>query len=155
MLRSLILSALLCISTSAFAETCSENTLEIRNNGVQAAFSVELAITAAEQSQGLMFRESMAPFSGMLFIYDRPRSVSFWMKNTILPLDMLFSDGQGTVQRIKPNATPYSTTPIPGGENIQFVLELNGGTAAMLGITEGAQIRHPAIPQENAVWPCE
>lgn len=155
MLRGLLFSALLLVSSPVLADSCSDSTLEVRHNGVQAQFSVELAVSASEQAQGLMHRESMGAFAGMLFVYDRPRSVSFWMKNTILPLDMLFIDGTGTVRRIVANATPFSTTPIPGGEGIQFVLEINGGTARMLGFSEGAQIRHPAISQKNAVWPCE
>ncbi len=155
MLRGLLLSALLLVNTPVYAQGCAENTLEIRDGGMKALFTVELAKTAAEQAQGLMYRETMEPFAGMLFIYDRPRSVSFWMKNTILPLDMLFIDGEGTVQRIKANATPQDTTPIPGGDNIQYVLEINAGTAATLGVSEGAQIRQLSIAQENAVWPCE
>ncbi|MCF6272975.1 MAG: DUF192 domain-containing protein [Rhodobacteraceae bacterium] len=153
--RGALVVAVLLSSTPVAARGCAENTLEIRNNGMQVQFSVELAKTAAEQAEGLMYRETMAPFAGMLFIYEQPRSVSFWMKNTILSLDMLFLDSTGTVQRIKANTTPQDTTPIPGGDNIQFVLEINAGTSAMLGITEGAEVRHPSISQENAAWPCE
>ncbi len=90
----------------------------------------------------------------MIFVYDRPQSVGFWMRNTLIPLDMLFADATGTVQRIHENAVPLSEETIPGGDNIQYVLEINGGLARQLGLTEGAQLRHPAIPAATAAWPC-
>ena len=154
-LRHFLSGVFLFAASGAFAGTCDKNIIEVRDNGVQAQFEIELAMTAAEQSQGLMFRESMPQFSGMLFIYDRPRRVSFWMKNTLIPLDMLFIDETGVVQRIKNSATPLDETPVPGGDGIQYVLEINGGVSQILGFSDGAEIRYIRIPQENAVWPCE
>ncbi len=142
-------------ATGALAGACGNNSIEIRQNGVQAEFSIELAITPAEQAQGLMFRESMPPFNGMLFINERPRQVSFWMKNTLISLDMLFIDETGVVKTLKHSATPLDTTGIPGGDNIQYVLEINGGVANMLGLSEGAELRYIGFNQENAIWPCE
>lgn len=136
------------------ASACSENTIEVRQNGVQAQFDIELAVTAAEQAQGLMFRESMPQFAGMLFINERPRRVSFWMKNTLISLDMLFIDENGVVQNLKKSATPLDTTSIVGGDNIQYVLEINGGLSNLLGLSEGAEVRYIGFDQENAVWPC-
>ena len=153
-LRGFIAAALLLSATGASA-ACSENTIEIRQNGVMAQFNIELAKTPAEQAKGLMFRESMPQFDGMLFINERERRVSFWMKNTLIPLDMLFMDHTGAVQRVHSNAIPQDTTPIPGGDNIQYILEINGGLAALLHLTEGAEARYIGFDQENAIWPCE
>ncbi len=154
-LRSILIAATLVGATGAHAGACSENTIELRSGGVQAQFNIELAVTAAEQAQGLMYRESMPQFDGMLFIYERPHAVSFWMKNTLIPLDMLFIDETGTVKRIKENATPQDTTPIPGGDDIQYVLEINGGLSALLSLEEGAEVRYIGFDPEKAVWPCE
>lgn len=117
-------------------------------------FSVEIADDAAERAQGLMNRESMAASSAMLFVYDAPQSVSFWMKNTLIPLDLLFIDAAGQVKAVHPMAKPLDTTPIPGGEAIQYVLEINGGLAGQLGLGPGSVLRHPSIDQTLAIWPC-
>ena len=102
-----------------------------------------------------MFREEMSRFSGMLFVYPKPQKVAFWMKNTLLPLDMIFLTFDGVVARIHENAEPLSETSIPGGSNILAVLEINGGLSQKLGIRTGAQMRHPAFDPETAAWPCE
>ena len=155
-LFSFVLAAVMAVASSAaLAQACSENTLEIRNNGVKAQFNIEIARSTAEQAQGLMFREDMPQFDGMLFVYDRPHRVSFWMKNTLIPLDMLFVDETGLVKRIHSNAVPLDETPIFGGDGVQYVLEINGGLANLLNLTEGAEMRYSGISQENAVWPCE
>ena len=102
-----------------------------------------------------MFREEMAQSAGMLFVFEAPQRVSFWMRNTLIPLDMLFMAADGTVTRIHENAVPLDETPIPGGDQVQFVLEINGGLARELGLDVGAVVQHPAIPQEIAAFPCE
>jgi len=153
--RAIAVFAILVAASPALANTCAENMIELRSGGVQAQFEIELAVTPAEQAEGLMFRENMPQFSGMLFIYEREQRVSFWMKNTLIPLDMLFIDSTGTVQRIKENATPEDTTPIPGGDNIQYVLEINGGMSQMLGLSDEVEVRYIGFDQEKAVWPCE
>lgn len=102
-----------------------------------------------------MFRPELAPASGMLFVYENPRRVSFWMKNTLIPLDMVFADATGTVTRVHAGAVPGDLTAIDGGEGVQFVLEINAGLAAKLGIGPGAELRHPAIPPEGAAWSCD
>jgi len=154
-LRSILVAAAVMSATGANASACSETTIELRQNGVQAQFNIELAVTPAEQAQGLMFRESMPQFNGMLFINERPRRVSFWMKNTLISLDMLFIDATGVVKTLKENATPQDTTSIPGGDNIQYVLEINGGLSNLLGLSAGAEVRYIGFDQENAIWPCE
>jgi uncharacterized membrane protein (UPF0127 family) len=136
------------------AETaCTPDRVELRWQGGAAAFSVEVADDAAERAQGLMFRETMAPGAGMLFVYEAPKRAQFWMKNTLIPLDMIFADAAGRVTRVHPQAVPGDETPIDGGEGVQFVLEINGGLAATLGIAPGAEMRHPAIA--GGVWPCD
>lgn len=138
----------------ARAETgpCSPGHVDLRWQGGQARFNVEVADDEAERSRGLMFRESMPRSSGMLFVYPSPRQATFWMKNTLIPLDMIFADEAGRVTRVHENAVPQDITTIDGGPGVRFVLEINGGLARRLGIAEGAEMRHPAI--DDAVWPC-
>lgn len=134
---------------------CRPDQVEFRTETGTARFTVELADDAAERAQGLMFRESLPRSSGMLFLYERPQSVSFWMRNTLIPLDMIFMDEAGRVQSIHANARPEDETPIPGGDNVLTVLEINGGLAARLGIAEGSVMRSPVLDQAGAVWPCD
>ncbi len=134
---------------------CAETTVELRGPGGQQRFTVEVADDDAERARGLMFREEMAMSAGMLFVYEEPRRASFWMKNTLIPLDMIFADARGVVTRVHANAIPVDETPIDGGDGVQFTLEINGGLAARMGIVEGAELRHPSIAQDIAAWPCE
>lgn len=133
---------------------CREDVVYLRGDWGSARFSVDVADTPELRSRGLMFVEDMPTMSGMLFVYDREQTVSFWMKNTLIPLDMIFADGSGVVKRVHENAVPGDLTGIPGGSDIQFVLEINGGMADRLGIDEGTEMRHPAIDGEAAVWAC-
>lgn len=141
--------------TAGAAMACTPDVAELRGSGAVMRFSVELADDAAERARGLMFRESLASGAGMLFVYETPRRASFWMENTLIPLDMIFMDATGTVTRVHANAIPGDRTPILGGDGVQFVLEINGGLAARLGIGPGAVMRHPAVPQSGAAWPCD
>jgi hypothetical protein len=109
------------------------------------SFTVEIAADEESREKGLMYRTAMAPDAGMLFDFHTPQLVSFWMENTVLPLDMLFVRADGTIARIKANATPYSRENIPSGEPVQLVIELNAGRAAALGITEGAKVQVPNL----------
>ncbi|SHH18567.1 DUF192 domain-containing protein [Marivita hallyeonensis] len=147
--------ALALAATETFAlDACQDDTIHLRGDWGTARFSIDLADTPEERSRGLMFVEDMPRMFGMLFVYDREQTVSFWMKNTLIPLDMIFADSEGVVQRIHSNAVPGDLTAIPGGSNIQFVLEINGGMADRLGMDVGTEMRHPAIPTEDAAWPC-
>lgn len=155
--RNSVIGALCVLSIGASAATaavCDPEKVELRWEGGKARFSVEIADTYEERGKGLMFREEMAKFSGMLFIYPEPSSVAFWMKNTLIPLDMIFLDATGVVKRIHENATPQSLETIPGGENILAVLEINGGLSRRLGIEVGAQMHNPAFDPAIAQWPC-
>ena len=106
-------------------------------------FIVEVARTVDEQAQGLMNRQTLAPDRGMIFPYDVPTPASFWMKNTLIPLDMIFVRSDGTVARIEANTAPLSLDPVPAGEPVIAVLELAGGRSAELGITAGAKVAWP------------
>lgn len=112
-------------------------------------FEVEVAMTPAEQAQGLMFRKALGPDTGMLFPMDPPRTASFWMKNTLIPLDMLFIRTDGTIAFIGANAQPYSQEPVSAGIPVTAVLELAGGRAAALGIKEGDRVNwgHCSMPE--------
>lgn len=136
------------------APPCSAGRVDFRWEGGNESFTVEVADDAAERAQGLMFREAMDPGQGMLFIYESPRAVSFWMKNTLIPLDMIFADELGRVTRVHSMAIPQDETPIEGGDGVQYVLEINGGLASRLGLEPGAEMRHPQIGP-GAVWSCE
>jgi uncharacterized membrane protein (UPF0127 family) len=111
--------------------------------GKKQRFTVEVARSEAQQAQGLMNRESLAPDRGMIFPYDPPVAASFWMKNTLIPLDMLFIRADGTIARIEANTAPLSLDPVPAGEVVAAVLELAGGRSAELGITAGAKVDWP------------
>jgi uncharacterized membrane protein (UPF0127 family) len=103
-------------------------------------FKVEIARTGAEQARGLMFRTQMGADEGMLFPSDIPEPRSFWMKNTVIPLDIVFIGPDHLISNIAANAVPYSLDPIPSSGPAIAVLELNGGRAAELGIEPGARV---------------
>ena len=138
----------------AAAAACSNTSVELRSGDAIARFNIEVADTDAERAQGLMNRDKLAASSGMLFVYDAPRHASFWMKNTLIPLDMIFVDSAGRVMKVHPLAEPLDETPIDGGNDVAFVLEIKGGLAKRLGIVAGSQLRHPVIDQAIAVWAC-
>lgn len=106
-------------------------------------FEVEIVTTPQEMAVGLMFRQQMAPDAGMLFVYPAARQVSFWMKNTYLPLDMLFIGDDGVIHHIAERTVPLSTTPVPSRGPSRAVLELNGGTSERLGIAAGDRLIWP------------
>ncbi len=154
-LRAAGLAAAAVLWAGAALAECAPDRVDLRGDWGQARFTVELADTPDSRAQGLMFRESLPRFAGMLFIYDAPTAPSFWMRNTLIPLDMLFVTPRGRVARIHHEATPGDETPIPGGDNILMVLEINGGLARALGVTEGSELRHPRLDQDRALWPCD
>lgn len=147
------LGLFLCAAT-AHAD-CAIDFVDLKGDWGQARFSVEVADDPDERGRGLMFVEEMPMMTGMLFVYESPRRVSFWMKNTLIPLDMIFTDVSGVVRHVHANAVPLDETPIPGGDDIYAVLEVNGGMAARLGIVPGTVLRHPAFDADEAAWPCD
>jgi uncharacterized protein len=114
--------------------------LTIRSASGEHRFIVEIAASPAEQEQGLMFRRSLAPDRGMIFPYDPPQEVGFWMKNTLIPLDMVFIRADGTIARIA-QATPLSLDTVPSGEPVAAVLEIAGGRVAELAIHAGDRVK--------------
>lgn len=103
-------------------------------------FNVEVAATPEEQERGLMFRTALAPDAGMIFPFEPTKFASFWMKNTLIPLDMIFIRADGTIDRIAENTVPESLEPVVSGGEVAAVLELAGGTATRLAIDETARI---------------
>jgi hypothetical protein len=116
--------------------------LTIRSATGTHRFTVQVAQTPEQQEHGLMFFRSLKPDEGMIFPYDPPQNVSFWMHNTLIPLDIIFIRADGTIARIA-NAKPLDDTPLPSGEPVAVVLEIRGGRAAKLGIREGDQVDWP------------
>jgi uncharacterized membrane protein (UPF0127 family) len=114
--------------------------LTISQNGKSHAFRVEVARTMEQQEKGLMFRTAMGPDEGMLFPSDTAELRSFWMKNTVIPLDIVFIGPDHLISNIAANAVPYSLEPINSEGAAIAVLELNGGRAAQLGIVPGARV---------------
>ncbi len=121
--------------------------LEIVTSRGRTRFTVELAITKAQQARGLMFRQSLAPDHGMLFPYNPPQVAAFWMRNTLISLDIVYIAPDGRVLSIARNAAPHDETPIPSGGVIGGVLEIPGGRAAQLGILPGDRVLHRIFPK--------
>jgi uncharacterized protein len=117
--------------------------LTIESAGGSHKFSVEVATTPAQMEQGLMFRRSLAPDAGMIFDFRTPSMATMWMKNTLIPLDMLFVDAQGRIVNIHERAVPGSLDTIAAAAPVRAVIELNGGTAARLGIRPGDRVVFP------------
>jgi uncharacterized membrane protein (UPF0127 family) len=122
--------------------TFARSSLTIETADGAHGFTVELAETEPQRERGLMLRREMAPDAGMLFLYPRDRTVTMWMANTYLPLDMLFIEADGRIARIVRNAIPQSRTLISSRGKVRAVLELNAGTVRRLGIAEGDRVVH-------------
>lgn len=110
------------------------------------SFEIWVAEDDAHRARGLMYVKQLAADAGMLFIYPRSQPIAMWMKNTYLPLDMLFVDEDGRITRVVENTEPLSLDTIASGGPVRAVIELNAGTAARLKIREGARVIHPAFP---------
>jgi uncharacterized protein len=117
-----------------------EVTVETANG--PARFEVEVAATEEQQARGLMFRRELADDRGMLFDFDQPHMAVFWMRNTVIPLDIIFIAPDGRIINIAERATPYSEAPIPADGLTRAVLEIRGGRASELGIRPGDRVRH-------------
>jgi uncharacterized membrane protein (UPF0127 family) len=123
--------------------------LTVETRSGDRAFSIEIAKSPSERERGLMFRETMADDHGMLFVFEDQRQVGFWMKNTVMPLDLVFISEDGKVQAVLPGE-PFSEAVITPGVPVRFVLELKAGTAAADHISAGDEARHPAISRAAA-----
>ncbi|MEL6126375.1 MAG: DUF192 domain-containing protein [Pseudomonadota bacterium] len=157
MIRAAGLAATLAVGLGTGAwgaddQHCAPDAITLNADGGPVVFSVEIADDAAEHSRGLMFRPELAREAGMLFLYDVPRPAAFWMRNTMIPLDMIFIDDAGLVLNIEADAQPYTETPRRSEGPVRAVLEINGGLSAELGIGPGTQAVHPAFrgaPEEH------
>jgi uncharacterized membrane protein (UPF0127 family) len=114
--------------------------LTVTHGGRRHTFRVEVARSMPDQARGLMFRTSMGADEGMIFPMSPPRMASFWMKNTVIPLDIIFVGVDHRILNIAANAVPYSEQPLPSEGKVSGVLELNGGRAAALGIVPGDRV---------------
>jgi len=131
----------------AVPQSFAKDTLSIETaDGKTHRFTVELAITPQQQMQGLMFRRQMAADAGMLFVYQRPEPAAFWMRNTFIPLDMIFIGPDGRILNIAERTVPQTDTPVPSAGPVKGVLELNGGATSRLGIKPGDRVRHSSLP---------
>ena len=130
----------------AAADGMRRETVTLETSAGAVAISAEIALSAPEQEQGLMFRRSIGENEGMLFVYDKPQHVSMWMRNTYLSLDMVFIGRDRRVLRIEHGATPLSDAVIDSGGPVQFVLELKAGMAERLGLKAGDVISSRALP---------
>jgi uncharacterized membrane protein (UPF0127 family) len=143
MTRAITILLLIFVSAGAAAlERFEKSELTIVTTKGETVFQVELAKTRDQHAQGLMYRRKLAIDAGMLFIYDTPQPASFWMKNTFIPLDMLFIGKDGRIVNFHQRTVPHSLTPIRSKGKVLAILELNGGTAARLEIKAGDQVRH-------------
>ena len=129
-----------CSQGASEAESVATISVTITAKDRTHRFNVEVARTNAEQDKGLMFRTSLPADGGMLFPFEKPRIGSFWMKNTLIPLDMIFVRADGSIDRIAENTIPESLEPVVSGGEVSAVLELAGGTAARLNIDETAKV---------------
>jgi len=134
-------AALVLTLTSAWA--LDRNTVEIASKGGVHVFTVEIADTEAAREKGLMYRKSLPPGQGMLFDFHSDHPVRFWMKNTYIPLDMIFIRSDGRILNIAENTTPMSENEVPSAGPVQAVLEVRGGTARKLGIAPGDRVANP------------
>jgi uncharacterized membrane protein (UPF0127 family) len=140
-----VLALLAFTARAAAFEQLPVQTIEIETNKGPHRFTVEVAADSASQERGLMYRRTLAPDAGMIFVFGQNEFVSFWMKNTFLPLDMLFVKADGTISTIQANAVPFSETSIQSAEPVLAVIELNGGRAKALGIEPGDKVRAQAF----------
>jgi hypothetical protein len=144
-LAGVLLIVLLFVAAPAAAAsiTFEESRLTIDAADEQFEFQVEMAVSPAQRSQGLMFRESLDEDRGMLFDFGEPQRASMWMRNTYVPLDMLFIDADGRITQIAADTQPLSDAVIASREPVRAVLELKGGISAKLGIKPGDRVIHP------------
>lgn len=145
--RSFTVLALAAFAVPAAAQAPAvrfeKSALTIESGGKRHRFTVEIADNDERRTLGLMHRRQMAADAGMLFDFKRDGQVSMWMRNTVLPLDMLFVDRDGIVRKIHQRAVPFSETVISSDVPVRAVLELNGGTASRLGLKPGDRLDHP------------
>lgn len=133
------------LSAAAIAD---ESIVTILSGDEQHEFTVEIADNDATRARGLMFRRELAPNAGMLFDYMTERHAAFWMRNTLIPLDMIFIRANGEIVKVHANAIPHDETSIRSDAEVRFILEIVGGRAEELGIRAGDKVVHPRVVAE-------
>jgi len=142
--RTLLAAALVLPAASALSRGEVNRLTIVTRAGVRHPFQLEIANTPESRSRGLMFRRELAPDRGMLFEFgSRETDISMWMKNTYIPLDMVFIRANGLIHHIAENTTPLSEATISSNGPVKGVLEVIGGTAKRLGIAPGDRVEHP------------
>jgi uncharacterized membrane protein (UPF0127 family) len=142
-LPTMVMAALLTFASTVAQGEPPTTVVTITSASGQAYdFLLEVADTEAQRQRGLMFREELPADGGMIFIYERPHVAAMWMKNTLIPLDMVFVDARGAIVHIAPHTTPHSLTPVTAGVAVKAVIELNGGSCDRLGIGVGDRVHY-------------
>ena len=144
-LRAVGLVLALAIGLAPLAACSSDDRLVLHTATGDYPFTVEVVDTPAGRAEGLMYRQSLAPDAGMLFDFKETRETAFWMRNTFIPLDMIFIDAAGVVKTVHVNAKPHDPTSIPSGVPVQFVLEIPGGRSVEIGLKPGDTVEHPRM----------
>jgi uncharacterized membrane protein (UPF0127 family) len=133
------------LAPSGASLALSSGTLVLETASGPHSFTIEIASTEADKTRGLMFRRSLPKNGGMLFLYEEPRPIAMWMKNTFIPLDMVFIDSSGRVHRIEAHTEPFSTQPISSEGEVRAILELNAGTAEAIGLKPGDRVKFEGL----------
>jgi uncharacterized membrane protein (UPF0127 family) len=139
--------AIAVVSVAAASITFEEAPLTIDAESGQFEFQVEMAVSPEQRGMGLMFREDLAEDHGMLFDFGKPQRASMWMRNTYVPLDMLFIGTDGRITQIAADTRPLSDAVIASREPVRAVLELRAGVTARLGIRPGDRVVHPLFTE--------
>ena len=154
-LRYVWASAVFVVFYSSALANCVNDHVHLSGPWGSAKFTVEVADTDAERTQGLMFRDNLAKFESMLFIYDNPQHVAFWMKNTLIPLDILYFTAEGVLLDIRENAAPGDLVPFRSSGPVQYVLEVNAGTSKNLKFGLGTVLGHARLAQKGKTHGCQ
>jgi uncharacterized protein len=142
---ALLAVGILLFAAPAPAQTANLQRIDIASKSGTHSFLVEIAANDEQRARGLMYRKDLPEGRGMLFDFKREQDVGFWMKNTYIPLDMIFIRADGTIRRIAANTEPLSERTVPGGGPVRYVLEVIGGTAGKLGIEPGDKVTGAAL----------
>jgi uncharacterized protein len=143
--RTALAFGFLAAAGPALAQSSDLQKIEIATKSGTYPFTVEVVANDEDRARGLMFRKELPEGRGMLFDFKQEQDVAFWMKNTYLPLDMIFIRADGTIRRIAANTEPLSERTVPAGGPVRYVLEVIGGTARKLGIEPGDKVTGPPL----------
>ncbi|MEO0823203.1 MAG: DUF192 domain-containing protein [Pseudomonadota bacterium] len=145
---------LLALPGETRARACEADAVEVAGADAMVRYGVEIADDPEEQSRGLMFRSELGADRGMLFLFDSPRQAQFWMRNTLIPLDILFVGADGAVLNIAERTVPFSEEILPSDGLALAVLEVNAGEAEKHGFGPGSQVVHPFFSEAPEAYRC-